>query len=774
MRLFILFILFLLTYSTSSLAQSATEFDNLPSEQKRIIKKKLKAMSVANKIQSFTVFEEKYANSLNKITSGTMLSLEASNDPKANSLSSESLKITNLHLVNSYLNIPFPSVDTRNTTKEPLPSWLPTIFQSDYLVDLDTTFSQILFYGLDSTGIYLNTTPYLTWDSLFSATLKHDLIYTPASLELWQKELNNLHLKSRQEKSLDEKLKVKYFQELNKSNKVKLTPTEKEVMQWIRDSYTNSIDLSTTSELPIKSLEHINLCSFSFKPEYFAKFSRQLNNYTFVPSYSPGLSYKKDMNRLAAYDLVIIPATSLSEIEFEFVQELAKETSVLIVGFGSDSINFMDEENVKFLSVPEDNRLSQSIAAQTIFNTSGKLYCSERLHYGIPELVGMNSSILKLIDNVVKEAINEEAIPGCQILVAKDGTIVFNKAYGYQTYDSTYKINDRTKYDLASITKVLATTQGIMYLLEKDSIGLDEPLSKHLKYLDDTNKKDITIRQIMAHQAGLYPYYPFWKKAKEKLKLEDQPSKDVQVGKSIWVNSAVEDSLLYWAATSDLLADRIDTITHDQYYYSDIGFFLLKDLIEKQTEMSLDEFLNEQLYKPIGTSLVFNPTCLYPLTDLAPTEEDNLLRHEIVQGFVHDRNAALMGGVSGQAGLFGNANDVAIMLQLQLNGGCYGDRRYFEESTIKQFISRQYDNNRRGLGWDMPGTEPDGPVSELASEETFGHTGFTGGSIWADPKESLIFVFLSNRVYPSVENTKLIDMNIRTRIQDIVYRSILK
>ena len=774
MRLFILFILFLLFYSTSSLAQGANEFDNLPSEQKQIIKKKLRAMSVANKIQSFTVFEEKYANTPNKITGGIMLSLRSSNDPKANNLSLESLKITNLQLVNSYHNIPFPSVDTRNATNKPLPNWLPTIFNSNYLVDLDTTFLQVLFYGLDSTGIYLNSTPYLTWDSLFSATVKHDLIYTLVSQELWHKELNNLHLKSRQERSLDEKLKVKYFHELNRSSKVKPSPTKKEVVQWVWDSYGNSIDLSTTNELLLKSLESINLCSFSFNPEHFAKFSRQLNNYTIVPSYSPGSTYKKDLNRLAAYDLVIIPATSLSESEFVFVQELAEETSVLIVGFGYDSTDLIGEENLKFLSVPEDNWLSQSIAAQTMFYSTGKLDCSKRLEYGIPELVGMNSSILKLIDDIVKEALIEEAIPGCQVLVAKDGTIVFNKAYGYQTYDSTYKINAGTKYDLASITKVLATTQGIMYLLEKDSITLDEPLSKHLKYLDDTNKKDITIRQIMAHQAGLYPYYPFWKRAKEKLKLEDLPAKDVQVGKSMWVNSSVEDSLLYWAATSDLLADRIDTITHDQYFYSDIGFFLLKDLIEKQTEMFLDEFLNEQLYKPIGTSLVFNPTCLYPLRDLAPTEEDNLLRHEIVHGFVHDRNAALMGGVSGQAGLFGNANDVAIMLQLQLNGGCYGGRRYFEESTIKQFISRQYDNNRRGLGWDMPGTEPDGPVSELASEETFGHTGFTGGSIWADPKESLIFVFLSNRVYPSVENTKLIDMNIRTRIQDIVYRSILK
>jgi beta-N-acetylhexosaminidase len=279
----------------------------------------------------------------------------------------------------------------------------------------------------------------------------------------------------------------------------------------------------------------------------------------------------------------------------------------------------------------------------------------------------------------------------------------------------------------------------------------------------------------MAHQAGLYPYYSFWKKAKKDLLTEELSDHNtVQVGKNLFVNNAVADSILMWAAKSDMLAERIDTVTMEQYLYSDIGFYLLKDLIEQQTEQELDTFLAWNLYNSLGAKLVFNPTCYFQTTDIAPTESDQKLRMEQLQGFVHDRNAALMGGVAGQAGLFGNANDVAKILQLQLNGGCYGGERYFKSSTVEQFLSRQYDNNRRALGWDRPGPEPDGPVSELASEETFGHTGFTGASIWADPKENLIFVFLSNRVYPSAENTKLIDLNIRTRIQDLVYRSIIK
>jgi len=775
MRLFILFIPFLLIYSSDSFSQDADQFNKLPTEQRHRIKKRIRGLSVKDKIYSFTVFDKKYTPEINKSIGGIMLGASNTNQKLDNRKGLDVLKIANLKYVKEYHGLPFPSINTRKKANKPVPAWLPVTFGGNYLTDIDTALSRGLYYGLDSSGVYINTTPYHSWDSLLSSILKHDLIYAPFVPEVLTSHLSKIKVKRQQERSIDDKLKTKFIQETAKINQAQAIPKEKDIIQWVWQAYESANDIRhVNGVLPVSALDSINICLYSFNAEHFYDFSSKLNNYTTVPLYSPDSSPDKDLARLSAYDLVIIPATALVDEEIEFVQALALQTKVSIIGFGYDATTLIDNSEINLLHVPEDNWLSQSIAAQTLFGVEVQDDSSSRLAYGTPQLVGMNPSILKLIDSVVAEALEEQAIPGCQILVAKDGVVVFEKAYGYQTYDSTYEISNRTKYDLASITKVLATTQAIMYLLEHDSITLDTPLSNYLEYLNNTNKKDITIRQIMAHQAGLYPYYPFWKKAKEELKLDDQSSKDVQVGKSVWVNSAVGDSVLSWAAISDLLAERIDTITHDQYFYSDIGFFLLKDLIEGKTAMPMDKFLYAQLYKPIGTSLVFNPTCLYPVIELAPTEKDDLLRHEVVQGFVHDRNAALLGGVSGQAGLFGNANDVAIMLQLQLNGGCYGGQRYFETSTIKQFISRQYDNNRRGLGWDMPGTEPDGPVSELASDETFGHTGFTGGSIWADPKESLIFVFLSNRIYPSVENTKLIDMNIRTRIQDIVYRSILK
>ena len=733
-------------------------------------------MSTEDKMLSFVILQEQYAGRLNNRIGGLLVNTPGTNQQINTNAAPKFLRIANLTNVKSYHTLPFPSLATRKVVNEPLPQWLKGILGVDYYVDFDTSFSHILYYGLDSSGIYTQSTPYHSWDSLFLATLKHDLIYTPQTPEVLVSQLSSLKVKSTQKKGLDEKLKIKLYRELTKKNQVEPHPAKEEILRWIWYTYAAANIFSTNNGiLPITNLDSINLCSFSFHDSQFKNFSELLNRYATVPFYSPNLFANKDLVRLAAYDLVIIPVAELSEKEIEFVQTLASKTKVLIVTFGNEATYFRDTKHINLVTVPEDNWLSHSLAAESLFGASTMDDSIKRLQYGVPELANMNPVILKMIDKVVEEALREQAMPGCQILVAKNGIVIFDKAYGYYTYDSAKKVSKSTKYDLASITKVLATTQGIMYLTEHDSITLDAPLSNYLDYLDNTNKKDITIQQIMAHQAGLYPYYPFWKKAKQELKLEDESSiRGVQVGKSFWVNSAVEDSLLYWAATSDLLAERIDTITHEQYFYSDIGFYLLKDLIEQQTGLPLDKFLREQLYQPLGTSLVFNPTCSYPVAELAPTEEDNLLRHENVQGFVHDRNAALMGGVAGQAGLFGNANDVAIMLQLQLNGGWYGNRKYFEPATIKQFLSRQYDNNRRGLGWDMPGTEPEGPVSELASDETFGHTGFTGGSIWADPKESLIFVFLSNRIYPSVENTKLIDMNIRTRIQDIVYRAIMK
>lgn len=401
-----------------------------------------------------------------------------------------------------------------------------------------------------------------------------------------------------------------------------------------------------------------------------------------------------------------------------------------------------------------------------------------KLAQGLPQMFDTDVTYFDIVDSLISYAIRNEAIPGCQLLVAKDGYVIFNKAYGYQTYDSLRPVNHSTIYDLASLTKVLATTQALMQLTDAEKYDPAKKLSTYLPYLVGTNKKDITGIEVLSHYADLYPYYPFWKKARDEFEL-NKMNGPIQAGRELWVESWVADSILSWAAKSDLLSERSDTVTQRQYFYSDVGFYFFEDLVERLSGRTLNLFLADNLFGPTEIDLVFRPLNIYPDSVIAPTEMDKLLRNELVQGYVHDRNAALMGGVAGQAGLFGNARNIAKLMQIHLDSGRYDGEQYFSSEVLIEYGRRHFTNNRRGLGWDKPalpagrpGLEPDGPVSKYASDATFGHTGFTGGMVWADPKENLIFVFLSNRVYPSVDNNKLIEMNIRTRIQDLVYRAL--
>jgi beta-N-acetylhexosaminidase len=775
MRLFILFISILLLPAYEGHCQKYTRFERLPKKQKKAIQKTIKRMSIADKLLSFSCLGETFfpvkASHLGGVFYPTNFPALELNPGVPKQIP----RFINLSEFKYYKDIPFPAATTRQDSGNPIPINFPVLFNTDYFVDIKENQLSAIIYGLDTAGVYAQATPYYTLDSLLSAILRHNLIYYPGEPETLISYINNFQLNSAGKKLLDVKLQAKLANNPGVKKPPPEPPNERDVRQWINQTYVKSIDTSASGGiLPLQSLDSLNICSYVFDNQQFEWFTQVLSRYADLQVYNPGSSTEKDLERLSAYDLVIIPIAGIDGAKRAFIDELRSKTRVLVAILGQ-KLETRETQNVSKVSMPENNQLTQSILAGFIFGAYPGHTGAETLAYGLPELVGMAGDSLRKMDRLVAEAIRRQAMPGCQILVVKDGVVVWNKAYGYQTYDSLAPVTENTLYDLASITKVLATTQAVMYLVENDSLQLDEPLGNYLGYLQDTNKKNITIRQVLAHQAGLYPYYPFWKKAKDELlKNSNREQHEVQAGKSLWVSATVEDSILAWVVRSDLLAERIDTITHEQYFYSDIGFYLLKDLVEQATGQPFDQFLARQFYRPLGTSLVFNPTCYYPVDEIAPTEIDNQLRHELVQGFVHDRNAALMGGVGGQAGLFGNANDIAILLQMQLNGGHYGGRQYFHPATIKQFISRQFVNNRRGLGWDKPGPEPDGPVSKLATDETFGHSGFTGGSIWVDPKESLIFVFLSNRVYPSVENTKLIDMNIRTRIQDIVYRSIIK
>jgi CubicO group peptidase (beta-lactamase class C family) len=449
----------------------------------------------------------------------------------------------------------------------------------------------------------------------------------------------------------------------------------------------------------------------------------------------------------------------------------------------------------------EDNEITQKLAPQLIFGakpTKGKLPVSvapnmktgtgintktlNRFGYSNPLDVGMDPKILAEIDAIAQEAIETEATPGAQILVAKDGQIVYEKNFGYQTYHNYSKVEDETIYDLASITKVAATLQSIMFLYDRGIIDLDKKIINYLPELKKSNKEDMTLRNILTHQAGLIPYVPFWKETHDMFGLQTPLYQNHeaslypnQLASGLYGHQVLGDSIWQWVIDSELLEKPRWQKNYD-YRYSDMGYYIMQKITERMMNMSYEDFLHENFYKPMGMSTMgFLPLCRFPENQIAPTENDLAFRNDLIKGWVHDPGAAMVGGVAGHAGLFSNAKDLAILMQMNLWDGTYGGVRYFSKGTVPYFTRKQFDENRRGLGWDKPVEEKGpSPTSHYASSLTFGHTGFTGTAAWADPEFGLVYIFLSNRVYPDANNRKLISSNIRTRIMDIIYQSIFE
>jgi beta-N-acetylhexosaminidase len=365
--------------------------------------------------------------------------------------------------------------------------------------------------------------------------------------------------------------------------------------------------------------------------------------------------------------------------------------------------------------------------------------------------------------------------------VAKNGHVVFEKAYGHHDYEKSKPVTTETVYDLASITKVMATTQAVMFLQSQRLLDMDAPVSQYLPDLKDTNKGKIKIRDIMTHEAGLKPYIPYHSRTLEGNKWKNEFYSDhqsidygVQVGTNMFAINSLPDSLWKWSLDADMRVMPQGKKRYD-YVYSDIGMYMMQRVTERLLNQPLNDFMEHNFYEPLGLyTLTYLPHRKLDLGIIAPTEEDKSFRKHLIRGFVHDQGAAMYGGVAGHAGLFGTANDLAVMMQMLLQGGKYGDVHLLDENTIKEFTKRQSDQSRRGWGWDKPEVEKDknGSTGKLAPKSTFGHTGFTGTAVWADPENQLIYVFLSNRVFPDASNNKLLKEGYRTEIHDIIYKSL--
>ncbi len=562
--------------------------------------------------------------------------------------------------------------------------------------------------------------------------------------------------------------------------------------------------------LPVIQLSEQKFASIQFGKGNSAEFTNMLDKYARFKHLKLDSLTEETLESAAQFDYVVVgyhgitnspgKQHGVNSAEVEFIKSLQQKTNVIVVAFGN-AYSLQYFKGVKnIICTYENNEITQNITPQIIFGalkSEGKLPISagehfkagtgietlttSRLSYGFPAEVGMHIDSLRKIDDIIEKAIEEKATPGAQIIVARKGKVIYQKNYGYQTYDEKKPINDHSIYDVASITKVAAVTQIVMKLYEQKKLDINKPLGHYLKELQESNKADLLIRDVLTHQAGLKPYIPFWEKTVDDGELKTEyfsdasgPNHNFRI-QDHTLPTSLADSIWQWTIDSDLRKLPKKKKKYD-YLYSDLGYTLIYKLVTQIIQEPIEDFLNREFYGPLGLSR----TMFLPLekgfgADIAPTEVDDYFRNAIVCGKVHDQNATLMGGIAGHAGLFSSANDLAILMQMNMQMGQYAGKSYFQNWTIPIFTSAQYMDNRRGLGWDKPITGTDeGPTSKFSSASTFGHTGFTGAAVWADPAEELVFIFLCNRTYPESDNFKLIEENIRTRIHDILYQSIME
>ncbi|MET2984714.1 serine hydrolase domain-containing protein [Aureibaculum conchae] len=410
-------------------------------------------------------------------------------------------------------------------------------------------------------------------------------------------------------------------------------------------------------------------------------------------------------------------------------------------------------------------------------------YAQDKLTYANPSDVGLDSTfIYHKVDSIITLGIQNHAFPGAQVLVAKESKIIFHQAYGFHTYDSIQKVGLDDIYDLASVTKITAALPALMKLVDEGKLDLDEPFSNYWKrWRHVKDKKELTLREILAHQAGLKPYIVFLNeviKKNGKIKkrfVKQKPTKHFsnQAYKGLYIKNKFNRKMYRMANRSKVTKEK-------KYRYSGLTFLIYPELIQQISGQSFENYLTDNFYKPLGANTMgFTPKKKNYKNKIVPTEYDSIFRKELTHGWVHDENASLLGGVSGNAGLFATATDLAKMMQMYMNYGVYNGKRYFSEATVKEFIKIQYPNNdnRRGLGFDKPSigndtlSLKDAYPSPEVSAESFGHSGFTGTFVWADPKEKLVYIFLSNRVHPTRNNRGIYTFNIRSAIQQVFYQA---
>lgn len=579
--------------------------------------------------------------------------------------------------------------------------------------------------------------------------------------------------------------------------------------------------------IPLKKLDERKIAAISIGSSENNTFHRTLNKYGNVKSFNVAngdelIRLKKE---LSSYNTIIVSIHSNKANASAAIQNVCQGKNLILSFFINPYRMTSYATSIKnadaIVLAYEDTRLAQDYAAQAIFggnDINAKIPVSvknlfkegdginkkkTRLAYGVPENVGIESGSLDSIAAIVKEGIVAQAFPGAQVLIAKDGVVIYNESFGSFEYDGNRTVTNDDIYDIASMTKASATLPAVMKLYDKKKISLNDPISEYVPALKGTDKSSITIRDALFHESRLPSFIPYYMDAidqssyigrlfsregtslylaefdagtwartdyKYKSNLVSAIPKEgfVPLADNLYINKSYNDTIVSAIANSRLTKRK-------SYLYSCLNFMLLKEVVEKVSKEDLNTYVQENFFRKLGSiTTTYNPLNHFSKEQIAPTEQDDFLRKQLLQGYVHDEGAAFMGGISGNAGLFSNANDLAKLYQMWLNKGLYGGEEYLSKNTCTVFTNTKSGISRRGLGFDKPETRTNksSPTSISTPASTYGHTGFTGTCFWIDPDNDLIFIFLSNRVYPKRTHKDLMSLGIRPRIQEEIYKAI--
>lgn len=623
----------------------------------------------------------------------------------------------------------------------------------------------------------------------------------------------NLFSEERLAFSVKKILKFKYKAGLNSYKPIvidnlytDLNSSKNDALQY--ELYENAVTVlkNTTAILPIKNLDKQKIAYVKIGDDSNDAFVSTLKKYAEV-------TVVEDAN-LDSLQVKLKPFTTViigyhkSDVAFKDddlksndlykINFLAKNNNVILDVFAKpySLLPITNFDAIEGLVVSyQNNAIAQIVSAELIFGAieaKGKLPVSihtsfkvndgfsteklSRLGFSSPENVGMNAEILSKIDGIANKAINGKMTPGIQVLVARKGKVIYQKSFGYHTYDKTIKVQNSDIYDVASLTKIMATLPNVMVQYDHQKINLETTLGTMLPIFKNSNKATINFKDLLSHYAGLAAGIPFYKATMDKSSFpsevyfrkisEEQFSK--KMADSLFIRNDFCDTIMKMIVKSKIALKK-------EYKYSDLTFMILKDYLEKTTSKTLDVLIQENFYRSLGmNNSSFNPLEKFDKNRIPPTENDTYFRRQLLQGYVNDLSAALEGGVSGHAGVFSNAMDVAKIVQLYLQKGKYGDQQYFSEKTFDDFNTCYFcaAGNRRGVGFDKPQLGAEGPTCGCASMTSFGHTGYTGTMAWADPDAQIVYVFLSNRTFPIAGKNRLSKENIREDIQKVIYEAI--